>query len=89
VRAVILDATYALIIGFVGDWVLAGGQRVEGGDRLIRLGIGEQVRVDLGRHRAVGDAGQQGRRHAPNAMDNFCFEVTLSYRRLEPPRRAQ
>jgi hypothetical protein len=26
---------------------------------------------------------------APNAMDNFCFEVTLSYRRLERPRRAQ
>jgi hypothetical protein len=24
----------------------------------------------------------------PNAMDNFCFEVTLSYRRLERPRRA-
>jgi hypothetical protein len=26
--------------------------------------------------------------HAPNAIDNFCFEVTLSYRRLERPRRA-
>ena len=26
--------------------------------------------------------------HAPNAMDNFCFEVTLGYRRLERPRRA-
>jgi hypothetical protein len=25
--------------------------------------------------------------HAPNAMDSFCFEVTLSYRRLERPRR--
>jgi len=25
--------------------------------------------------------------HAPNAMDNFCFDVTLSYRRLEKPRR--
>ena len=25
--------------------------------------------------------------HAPNAMGNFCFEVTLSYRRLERPRR--
>jgi hypothetical protein len=31
---------------------------------------------------------QPGRReHAPNAMDNFCFDVTLSYRRLERPRR--
>jgi len=26
--------------------------------------------------------------HAPNAIDNFCFDVTLSYRRLERPRRA-
>ncbi len=26
-------------------------------------------------------------RHAPNAMGNFCFDVTLSYRRLELPRR--
>jgi len=25
--------------------------------------------------------------HAPNAIDNFCFDVTLSYRRLERPRR--
>src|SRR5215211_2351038 len=31
--------------------------------------------------------GQQRRNHAPNAMDNFCFEVTLSYRRLERPWR--
>jgi hypothetical protein len=30
---------------------------------------------------------QQGRNLAPNAMDNFCFEVTLGYRRLERPRR--
>jgi hypothetical protein len=26
--------------------------------------------------------------HAPNAIDNFCFDVTLGYRRLERPRRA-
>ena len=30
---------------------------------------------------------QQRRDHAPNAIDNFCFDVTLSYRRLERPRR--
>ena len=29
----------------------------------------------------------RGQRHAANAMDNFCFDVTLSYRRLERPRR--
>jgi len=28
-----------------------------------------------------------GNDHASNAMDNFCFEVTLGYRRLERPRR--
>jgi hypothetical protein len=48
VRAVILDATCALIIGFAGDWVLAAGQRIEGGDRLVRLEIGEQVRAESG-----------------------------------------
>src|SRR6266545_6614246 len=25
--------------------------------------------------------------HTPNTMGNFCFDVTLSYRRLERPRR--
>jgi hypothetical protein len=32
---------------------------------------------------------QHGRNHAPNAMGNFCFDVTLSYRRLELPRRVR
>ena len=42
----------------------------------------------------LGDTGRDTDRdparrnpHAPNAMDNFCFDVTLSYRRLERPRR--
>jgi hypothetical protein len=39
----------------------------------------ELVQVDVAEH---------GRYHAPNAIDNFCFDVTLSYRRLERPRRA-
>jgi hypothetical protein len=30
---------------------------------------------------------ERGADHAANAMDNFCFDVTLSYRRLERPRR--
>lgn len=34
------------------------------------------------RERAAGKS-----HHAPNAMDNFCFDVTLGYRRLELPRR--
>ena len=29
------------------------------------------------------DIQQQGRNHAPNTIGNFCFEVTLGYRRLE------
>src|SRR5215831_3137878 len=32
--------------------------------------------------------GEQRRCHAPNALGNFCFDVTLGYRRLEKPRRA-
>jgi hypothetical protein len=30
---------------------------------------------------------QQRRNYAPNTMDNFCFDVTLGYRRVERPRR--
>ncbi len=33
------------------------------------------------------NVGQQRRNYASNAMGNFCFDVTLSYRRLERPRR--
>jgi hypothetical protein len=33
------------------------------------------------------DVGQQRGGDAANAMGNFCFDVTLSYRRLERPRR--
>jgi len=40
----------------------------------------------MGSHAERGPPGRD--QHAPNAMDNFCFEVTLSYRRLERPRRA-
>jgi hypothetical protein len=29
------------------------------------------------------DVREDGRHHAPNAKGNFCFEVTLGYRRLE------
>ena len=35
---------------------------------------------------AIADTAR-GYSHAPNAIDNFCFDVTLSYRRLERPRR--
>ena len=33
------------------------------------------------------DVGQQRGSHPPNAMGNFCFDVTLGYRRVERPRR--
>jgi len=35
------------------------------------------------------DVAEQRGYHPANAMDNFCFDVTLSYRRLERPRRAE
>jgi hypothetical protein len=37
--------------------------------------------------RGQGDVGEQRGQYAPNALGNFEFEVTLSYRRLERPRR--
>ena len=33
------------------------------------------------------DVGQDRGNYAPNALGNFEFDVTLSYRRLERPRR--
>ncbi|HEY6746413.1 MAG TPA: hypothetical protein VI357_11930, partial [Mycobacteriales bacterium] len=43
--------------------------------------------VDVLVERVQGDVREQRGEHAPNAMGNFCFEVTLGYRRLERPRR--
>jgi hypothetical protein len=37
--------------------------------------------------RGQGDVGQQRGRYASNTLGNFEFDVTLSYRRLERPRR--
>jgi hypothetical protein len=37
--------------------------------------------------RRQGDVRQQRGHYAPNALGNFEFDVTLSYRRLERPRR--
>jgi len=34
-----------------------------------------------------GDVGQQRGEDSSNAVGNFCFEVSLSYRRAERPRR--
>jgi len=34
-----------------------------------------------------GDVGQQRGEDSSNAVGNFCFEVSLSYRRVERPRR--
>jgi hypothetical protein len=38
-------------------------------------------------HPMQGNVQQQRTDHAPNAVGNFDFNVTLSYRRLERPRR--
>jgi hypothetical protein len=40
----------------------------------------EPVQVNIRQERGI---------YAPNAMGNFCFDVTLSYRRLERPRRVR
>jgi hypothetical protein len=54
-------------------------------------GAAVAVRVPFGAEmlikRRQGDVGEQRRGDAANAMGNFCFDVTLSYRRLERPRR--
>jgi len=56
-------------------------------------GSGQGVLEGRAAHRARRISGHphrnaaRGHLYAPNAMDNFCFDVTLSYRRLERPRR--
>jgi hypothetical protein len=59
---------------------------------VIRVALERAARVLPG-HPAVErpvheQVGQDGQAHAPNALGNFCFDVTLGYRRLEKPRRA-
>jgi hypothetical protein len=39
--------------------------------------------VEMIVQRRQGDVSEQRRKHAPNAKGNFCFEVTLGYRRVE------
>ena len=75
--------------------------RIQGCARLSRrtaqhhtiIGVAHQLTHPTGgqfgvEHMQV-DVGQQRRDHAPNAVGNFCFEVTLGYRRLERPRRVK
>jgi hypothetical protein len=47
--------------------------------------------ADVGGERGASrpKVGKLRREHAPNAMGNFEFDVTLGYRRLERPRRAE
>ena len=51
--------------------------------RWLKAGVLEDGRL----HPDRGGNSPRRRDHAPNAIDNFCFDVTLSYRRLERPRR--
>jgi hypothetical protein len=39
--------------------------------------------VEMIVQRREGDIGKQRGNHTPNTVGNFCFEVTLGYRRLE------
>jgi hypothetical protein len=45
--------------------------------------------VEVFIQRRQGDVGEQRRKDSSNAVGNFCFDVTLSYRRLERPRRVR
>jgi hypothetical protein len=56
------------------------------GPRRKRLGGPQRGRA--GHERPPADLPTIRLRHAPNTVGNFCFEVTLGYRRLERPRRA-
>ncbi len=55
--------------------------------RLIGKWLAAGVIEDGNWSETVQGAPQGGIGLAPNAMGNFCFEVTLNYRRLERPRR--
>jgi hypothetical protein len=59
--------------------------------RIVHLQVGGGGVDFLGfHHRLVRSQGRRGTgkgSYASNAMGNFCFDVTLSYRRLERPRR--
>jgi hypothetical protein len=75
---------------------IAAGDQVVGVPHQDRSALHRGPRSGAGS--AVADSGgllqavechvhQQGTGHAPNALGNFEFDVTLSYRRLEWPRR--
>ena len=52
-------------------------------DRHRRLPLPGEVIIQHGQ----GDVGQQRGEDSSNAMGNFCFDVSLSYRRVERPGR--
>jgi hypothetical protein len=66
----------------VGPIMTAPGEPLVAADARASRRMGDV----LVQHRQ-GHVAQQRREHAPNAMGNFEFDVTLSYRRLERPRR--
>ena len=55
--------------------------------RLLRNMLTSRIPGRLGMERHAERRAARRGGHAPNAIDNFCFDVTLSYRRLERPRR--
>ena len=56
---------------------------------MIYLGAASDPGTPVNHQRKIGRGNPEPGRHAPNAIDNFCFDVTLSYRRLERPRRVR
>ena len=55
---------------------------------LVKAFLKSGVLTELGdREDTLTGTPQGGIAHTPNAIDNFFFDVTLGYRRLERPRR--
>ena len=56
---------------------------------LVKAFLKSGVLTELGdREESPAGTPQGGDHDSPNASGNFCFEVTLGYRRCERPRRA-
>ena len=53
----------------------------------IRRGVSIPFRAEMLIQYRQRDVRQQRRNDSSNAMGNFCFDVSLSYRRVERPRR--
>lgn len=86
-RVWVLDADLRAAFDRINHDYLLGQLGSFPGKGMIRKWLKAGV-VEKGRFSPTEEGTPQDRGiHAPNAMGNFCFDVMLSYRRLERPRR--